>query len=61
MKYKVEPDIALFGKALGNGYAITAIVGKKCNEIRSTKVLLVVLSTERPSCSFSNIERNEKN
>jgi len=27
--YKVNPDIAIFGKALGNGYAITAIIGKK--------------------------------
>jgi glutamate-1-semialdehyde 2,1-aminomutase len=27
--YGVEPDVALFGKALGNGYAITAIVGKR--------------------------------
>ncbi len=27
-KYAVVPDIVLFGKALGNGYAITAIVGK---------------------------------
>ena len=26
--FKVTPDIAMFGKALGNGYAITAIVGK---------------------------------
>ncbi len=28
-KYDVEPDIAMFGKALGNGYSITAVVGKK--------------------------------
>ncbi len=28
-KYNVEPDIAMFGKALGNGYSITAVVGKK--------------------------------
>ncbi len=28
-KYKIEPDIAIFGKALGNGYAINAIIGKK--------------------------------
>jgi glutamate-1-semialdehyde aminotransferase/spore coat polysaccharide biosynthesis protein SpsF (cytidylyltransferase family) len=28
-KYKVDPDIAIFGKALGNGYAINAIIGKK--------------------------------
>jgi glutamate-1-semialdehyde aminotransferase len=29
MKYKIYPDIAMFGKAIGNGYAITAILGKK--------------------------------
>lgn len=28
-KYGVEPDVAVYGKALGNGHAITAIVGKK--------------------------------
>lgn len=27
--YKVYPDIAMYGKAIGNGYAINAIVGKK--------------------------------
>lgn len=27
--YGVEPDMAVFGKALGNGYAITAVIGKK--------------------------------
>ena len=26
-KYDVQPDIAMFGKALGNGYAITSILG----------------------------------
>ncbi|EBA13976.1 aminotransferase class III-fold pyridoxal phosphate-dependent enzyme [Roseobacter sp. CCS2] len=28
-KYGVEPDIAVFGKTLGNGYAITAVVGRR--------------------------------
>ena len=28
-KYKINPDIAVFGKALGNGYAITAVIGKR--------------------------------
>ena len=28
-EYNVEPDLALFGKALGNGYAITACIGKE--------------------------------
>ena len=29
LKYNVKPDLALFGKALGNGYAITAVIGKR--------------------------------
>ncbi len=28
-KYRVNPDIAIFGKALGNGYAINAVIGSK--------------------------------
>ena len=28
VKYKVEPDIAVYGKTLGNGYAVSAVVGK---------------------------------
>jgi glutamate-1-semialdehyde aminotransferase len=28
-KYDVEPDLAMFGKTIGNGYALTAVVGKK--------------------------------
>ena len=27
--YKVKPDMAMFGKALENGYAITAVIGKR--------------------------------
>ena len=29
LKYKVNPDIAIYGKSLGNGYPISAIIGKK--------------------------------
>ncbi len=29
LKYKVNPDICMFGKALGNGFPITCIIGKK--------------------------------
>lgn len=28
-KYDVEPDIAVYGKTLGNGYAVTAVVGRR--------------------------------
>ena len=27
--YKIEPDMAIYGKAMGNGYAINAILGKR--------------------------------
>ena len=38
LKYKVNPDFSIFGKALGNGYAITAILGKEkiMNSFRDT-------------------------
>ena len=29
LSHKVNPDIAVLGKALGNGYAITAVIGKR--------------------------------
>ena len=29
LKYGIQPDMAMFGKALGNGYAITAVIGKR--------------------------------
>jgi glutamate-1-semialdehyde 2,1-aminomutase len=29
LKYGVNPDMATFGKAIGNGYGITAVLGKK--------------------------------
>ena len=29
LKYEVYPDLAMFGKALGNGYAITSVIGRR--------------------------------
>ncbi len=29
LKYKINPDLAMFGKSLGNGFAINAVIGKK--------------------------------
>jgi len=29
LKFKINPDIAIFGKALGSGYAINAVIGKR--------------------------------
>ena len=39
-KFKVFPDICMYGKALGNGYAITAIVGKKKIMMSSKKTFI---------------------
>ena len=35
LKYGVNPDIAMFGKAIGNGYSITSIIGKKSIMMKS--------------------------
>ncbi len=43
LKYKVIPDMAIFGKALGNGYPINAIIGKK--EIMREKANTFISST----------------
>ena len=39
LKFKVNPDIAIFGKALGSGYAINAIIGKKKNNEKSREYI----------------------
>ena len=41
-KYNVNPDIVMYGKALGNGYAITAVVGVK--EVMEAAITLRVPS-----------------
>ncbi|MDC0096446.1 aminotransferase class III-fold pyridoxal phosphate-dependent enzyme [Amylibacter sp.] len=46
--YGVEPDLAMFGKALGNGYAITAVIGKKSvMEYAQTSFISSTFWTER--------------
>jgi glutamate-1-semialdehyde 2,1-aminomutase len=63
LKYKVNPDIMMLGKALGNGYAITAVVGKK--EIMKEAEKSFISSTfwtERigPSAALKCLEIMEK-
>ena len=57
----VIPDIVIFEKALGNGYAITAIVGKKYYG-SSQKVLYSTFWTERigPTAALKTIEYMKK-
>ena len=62
-KYKVEPDIAMFGKAMGNGYAITAIVGRKeVMEAAQTTFISSTFWTERigPTAALKTLEIMER-
>ena len=59
LKYNVTPDIAWFGKALGNGYAITSVIGKKevMSEAQST-FISSTFWTERigPTAALATLE-----
>lgn len=58
-KYNVEPDMAMFGKALGNGYAITAIIGRReIMEATQKSFISSTFWTERigPSAAIKTLE-----
>ncbi|THF63123.1 aminotransferase class III-fold pyridoxal phosphate-dependent enzyme [Pseudothauera nasutitermitis] len=57
--YGVEPDMAMFGKALGNGYAITATIGKReIMEAAQSTFISSTFWTERigPSAALKTLE-----
>ena len=61
--YGVEPDIAMFGKALGNGYAITAIIGRReIMEAAQTTFISSTFWTERigPTAALKTLEVMER-
>jgi glutamate-1-semialdehyde aminotransferase/spore coat polysaccharide biosynthesis protein SpsF (cytidylyltransferase family) len=61
--YKVNPDMAIFGKALGNGYAINAIIGKKSIMTHSlSSFISSTFWTERigPTAALATLEVMEK-
>ena len=62
-KYEVYPDMAMYGKTLGNGYAITAVVGKKeVMEATQKTFISSTFWTERigPSAALKTLEIMEK-
>ena len=62
-KYGVEPDMAMFGKALGNGYAITATIGKReVMEAAQTTFISSTFWTERigPTAAIKTLEVMER-
>jgi glutamate-1-semialdehyde 2,1-aminomutase len=57
--YGVEPDMAMFGKALGNGYGITATIGKReVMEAAQTTFISSTFWTERigPTAALKTLE-----
>ena len=57
--YDVEPDMAMFGKALGNGYAITAVIGRReIMEAAQTSFISSTFWTERigPTAALKTLE-----
>lgn len=61
--YGVEPDMAIFGKALGNGYAITAIIGKRSiMEAAQSTFISSTFWTERigPTAALKTLEVMER-
>ena len=63
LKYNVEPDLAMFGKALGNGYAINAVIGRK-NIMQAAQDTFISSTfwTERigPSAAIACLNKMEK-
>jgi glutamate-1-semialdehyde 2,1-aminomutase len=58
-KYEVEPDMAMFGKALGNGYAITAVIGRReIMEAAQSTFISSTFWTERigPTAALKTLE-----
>ena len=58
-KYGVEPDVAMYGKTIGNGYALTAVVGKKSvMEAAQTSFISSTFWTERigPTAALKTLE-----
>lgn len=61
--YGVEPDMAIFGKALGNGYAITATIGRReIMEAAQSTFISSTFWTERigPSAALKTLEIMER-
>lgn len=57
--YDVEPDMAMFGKALGNGYAITATIGRReIMEAAQSTFISSTFWTERigPTAALKTLE-----
>ncbi len=61
--YHVEPDVAVFGKTLGNGYAITAVIGRRSvMQAAQSTFISSTFWTERigPAAALATLEVMER-
>ncbi len=62
-KYGVEPDVVMFGKTIGNGYALTAVLGKRSvMEAAQTSFISSTFWTERigPTAALATLKVMEE-
>ena len=62
-KYEVEPDMIMYGKTIGNGYALTAVLGKRSiMESAQSTFISSTFWTERigPTAALATLELMEK-
>lgn len=63
LKYGVDPDLAMFGKALGNGYAISSVIGR-ADVMRAAEETFISSTfwTERlgPSAALATLDEMER-
>jgi glutamate-1-semialdehyde aminotransferase len=62
-KYNVEPDMAIFGKTISNGYALTTVVGRReIMEVAQTTFISSTFWTERigPAAALKTLEVMER-
>jgi glutamate-1-semialdehyde 2,1-aminomutase len=63
LKYGVNPDLAMFGKALGNGYAISSVIGvEEVMQAAQTSFISSTFWTERigPMAALASIGEMER-
>jgi glutamate-1-semialdehyde 2,1-aminomutase len=63
LQFGVEPDMAVFGKTLGNGYAITAVIGRRdVMEAAQTTFISSTFWTERigPAAALAALDTMER-
>jgi glutamate-1-semialdehyde 2,1-aminomutase len=63
LKYGVDPDMAVFGKALGNGYSITSVLGRRAvMEAAQDSFISSTFWTERigPAAALATLDTMER-